>query len=82
MKKPQPSRISVSLALDSLIEATDECNRAQDIYQQKKAVRDDLIRDAIDSGVTMTRVSRITGLSREWLYKITRNPYSEDKRAV
>lgn len=82
MRDTTPKRISVSLALDSLREAVAETDEAQTRLSIARGLRDDLIRDALDGGVTMVKLARVTGLSRERLYKIANQPFHADKRAV
>lgn len=86
MKTSPPDRISVSLALQALQEASDEVYAAQLALDRARAVRDDLIRSARDSGIPLLRLARITKLSRERLYKITHSgsepklQYDEEER--
>lgn len=70
-REATPHKIHVSLALEALQEASEEVRKAQDTLDANRAVRDDLIRDAYDSGVAIIRLVRITGLSRERIYRIT-----------
>lgn len=61
--------ISVSLALDSLSEATAEVRALETKLAESKALRNRLIKDA--SGKVKAQVLQdITGLSREQIYRI------------
>lgn len=71
MKATPPDRISVSLAIQALQEASEEVYEAQLALGNARASRDRLLRDAFDSGVPVLRLARITKLSRERIYKIT-----------
>ena len=55
--------ISVSLALASLKEATEEVEKNKQLLKDSRADRDGLIRSMLSSGVKPTRLSRFTGLS-------------------
>ena len=72
-------RISVSLALAAL---EDQCAVVQECdtrLTEALHVRNTLIRDALLSGVPYPRVARITGLSRNRLWKIRNNtPFDTD----
>ena len=71
MRASIPNRISVSLALESLSEAVSEVEEASTALRESRAVRDALIRDAYDSKVPVLHLVRVTGLSREAIYRIT-----------
>lgn len=62
--------ISVSMALESLKEVVGAVDEDIAKLARDRAVRDDLICDAIDAKVRYTTISRITGLSRDRLNTI------------
>jgi hypothetical protein len=74
-------RISLSLAVDALLEASEEVRDLQSRLDDLRASRDRLIKDAYDNGMPMLKLARITGLSRERIYAITRSgvPQTGDK---
>lgn len=63
-------RLSVSMALDALADQVQRLHDAEAEVIEQRSIRDDLIRDARDSGVGFTRLARITGLSRDRLWNI------------
>lgn len=62
-------KLSVSLALQALSEAADEVRRLEALLAQARGVRNDILMDAARH-VSITRLARITGLSREQASKI------------
>jgi hypothetical protein len=68
--------ISATLAMASLQEASDRVSRIRSAYEDELreaiADRDELIVDAVDAGVPITRVQKQTGLSRERI-RVIRN---------
>lgn len=67
-------RLSVSMALDALSEQVDALRAAEDKVLTERTLRDNLIRDARDSGIGYRRLVTITGLSRDRLYTIVNSP--------
>jgi hypothetical protein len=68
--EPTPSvKISVSLALESLVEASNEVQRLEVLLAEARASRDRLLIDAYGL-VPITRLARLAGLSRERVSKI------------
>lgn len=69
---PAIPKLSVSLALEALSEAAEEVRRCQAITEEKRELRDDLIRNAVrgDEGISARKIARLTGLSRDAVYKI------------
>lgn len=58
------------MTLDLLKTATEDYDRAQAAAADAKAVRDNLIRQALRDGARVTDVVRITGVSRETVRKL------------
>jgi len=70
----------MSMALDALRDACSEVDDAQRAYRETLDARNDLIKDAYESGIKYRNLMRITGLSREQLSRITLGkPYSKDR---
>lgn len=70
------------MALDALREAVNDVDEAQAVLHDKRAVRDDLIRIAVEGGMIQTRLAKVTGLSREQINRIAGKPATRDLRAV
>lgn len=66
--------ISVSLALAALQEQCTTVDEAQAVLARERAIRDNLIRDAIRSHVPAKRLIKSTGLSRDRIYTIGQQP--------
>jgi len=66
--------ISVSMALEALSDAVSEVKQKEVAWKDSMAVRDDLIRNAMDGDVPLRRLVAITGLSRDRLYTIYNSP--------
>lgn len=64
--------IGVSLALRGLSEAAEEVRRRQAYTEEARAYRDDLVREAAkgSEGLSARKIARLTGLSRDAVYKI------------
>ena len=71
MRVSIPNKVSVSLALQSLTDAVSDVDEASLALRESRGVRDDLIRDAYDNKVPVLHLVRVTGLSREAIYRIT-----------
>lgn len=69
MEESPHVKLSVSLALEALQEASDRVLALELDLEEARAVRNDLIAGAIDD-VSLAKLSRITKLSRQSLYKI------------
>lgn len=67
--------ISVSMALESLKEQVAAVDEDIVRLDRDRAVRDDLIRDAIEAKVRYQTVARITGLSRDRINTIVNQAY-------
>lgn len=72
-----PDRISVSLAIDALSESVAAVDDAVLHLANKRAIRDDLIRDARLNGIGFPRLVQVTGLSRDRLATIVNMPRSD-----
>jgi hypothetical protein len=66
--------ISVSIALAALQDQCTAVDEAQAVLARERAIRDNLIRDAIDSHVPAKRLIKSTGLSRDRIYTIGQQP--------
>jgi hypothetical protein len=66
--------ISVTMALESLKEQVGALNAAEQAVERERAIRDNLIRDALQAKVSYKALVRITRLSRDRLYTIANNP--------
>lgn len=64
------SKLSVSLALEALKNASDRVRALEDELEEARRVRDEMIADAVQS-IPITRISRITKLSRQYIYRIS-----------
>lgn len=67
-------RISVSMALSALHEQMTALNDAIEVVNKERSIRDDLIRDARENGISFPRIMRETGLSRDRLNQIVNSP--------
>jgi len=67
-------RLSVSMALDALGDQVVALSEAESVVEQERALRDDMIRDARESGIGYRTLTKITGLSRDRLYTIVNSP--------
>lgn len=65
---PQP-KLSVSLALEGLKEASEAVRQAESTLAEARALRDAYIADMMDV-IPITKISRISGLSRQSIYKL------------
>lgn len=74
--------ISVSMALIALSEAVVDVQEAQQALSEARGLRDDLIRNAVDAGVSQTRLARLTKLTREQVNRISGKPYVDESRSV
>ena len=74
--------ISVSMALSALQEAVEDLEEAQTKVNDSRGLRDDLIRNASESGVSQQRLARLTHLSREQVNRIIAKPYIDPARGV
>lgn len=63
--------LSIAVTLHGLQEASKDVQEAQASLDSSRAVRDDLIREAYDGGISVLKIIRLTNLSREAIYKIT-----------
>lgn len=72
MNAESPLRdLSVSLALEGLKEASEAVRALETQLAEARRLRDVLTVDAIASGVKISRVSQITGLSRQYIWKLS-----------
>lgn len=78
MKPTSPRKISTSLAIESLREASERVWDLEDQLAIARAERDDLIRDASEF-LTTSRISRVTKLSRQTIYKISPGRLDDDE---
>jgi hypothetical protein len=69
--------ISVSLALEALREQCEAVREAEAVLARERAIRNNLIRDAMDQRVPAKRLIKTTNLSRDRLYTIGGQPYEE-----
>ena len=69
MEPTPPVKISVSLALEALQEASNEVQRLEVRLAEARAARDRLLIDAYGL-VPITRLARLAGLSRERVSRI------------
>lgn len=69
------TRISVTLALESLREQVDEAEEARQQYIRAIAKRNNLIRDAREGQVASRTIERIAHLSRDRIARITASPH-------
>lgn len=72
-----PQRITASLLTDSLRDSANAVRAKEQELADLRAERDSLIRDALTI-VPMLKLVRVTGLSRERLYKIKTSAPMED----
>jgi hypothetical protein len=70
MEPTPPVRLSVSLALEGISEAVTEVERLEVALAEARRVRDDLVADAAQH-VSVSRLSRISKLSRQYIYRIS-----------
>lgn len=68
-------RLSVSLALQALVEQMDVARRAQENATNEMGIRNNLIRDAREAGLPYRRLVKITQLSRQRLDRLISEPY-------
>lgn len=71
------TKISTRLLEDSLRDAVRAVDEQREHLNRTLRERDDMIRDLLQV-IPMTKVARITGLSRESLYRIKTYPPRED----
>lgn len=67
-------RLSVSFALDALAAQCHDLVEAEAKVVEYRGVRNDLIKDARDSGISFRKLMQITGVSRERLFRIVNEP--------
>lgn len=67
MDKVQPTFDMILLALQEQVEIT---NSAKEAYEREIKERNTMIKSLLDGGFPVRRVCRITGLSRNQVYKI------------
>ena len=60
----------MSMSLRSLEESALIVKDAESKLIKERAIRDELIKDALESGVTYKTLQRVTGLSRDRLFNI------------
>lgn len=70
MNEPHSRKLSVSLALQSLQEASEAVWALEEQLEEARRLRDDLIADAAQH-VSVTRLARVTKLSRQMIYRIS-----------
>lgn len=66
--------ISVTMALESIREQVEALDEAERTHARERAIRDNLIREAREAGVSYKQLIKLTGLSRDRLYTIASNP--------
>lgn len=72
MPKVERRSISMSLALANLTDHAELVKEAELELTKQRAIRDELIKDAIDAGLTYRTLQKATGLSRDRLFNIGR----------
>lgn len=72
MTRHEP-RLSVGLALDSVKDSQATVRRLTDELEYARKERNRIIREAL-SFVTIAQLMRVTGLSRDMLYRIKNSP--------
>lgn len=70
--------ISGTMAMDSLKEQVAAAVAARVAYEQQRAIRDDLIRDARRARIPVAQLQRVTGLGRDRIVKITAEPSRQE----
>lgn len=66
-------RTAASILVDALKESVAETDEAKALWDERRATRDKLIREAL-SLIPKVRMAQITGLSRDRLYQIEHSP--------
>lgn len=66
-------RTAAALLISALQEAVQETDSAKALWDAKRAERDELIRESLEF-IPKLRMVKITGLSRERLYRIEQRP--------
>jgi hypothetical protein len=74
------AQISVLLALEALREQCEALALAESVVERERAIRDNLIRDAREGGVSYRSIVALTNLSRDRLYTIVTKPPTESGR--
>lgn len=67
-------RISTTMAMESLQITCDKLDALLVQAEDERMMRDNLIRDAVEAGVSYRSLIKVTGLSRNRLYLIANNP--------
>ena len=78
MKFNPPRKLSASLALEGLQEAAEEVWALERALDEARAVRDELVADAVYADVSVARISRITKLSRQYIYRLAPGKVRDD----
>jgi hypothetical protein len=78
MEHSQHPRLSVSLALEGIKEASEEVRALEIALAESRRVRDDLIADA-SQWVSVSRLSRVSKLSRQYIYRISPGKIKDDE---
>lgn len=68
------SRISVTMAMESLKDQVRATQEAKEEYARAIAIRDDLIRDCRAAKIPERTLVGITGLSRDSIHRIANSP--------